>query len=270
MEGKELGLSGLISAHFDYKLEGVYTAIPAVILKVKDKQKNLLIDVQPLVSVKTREDEIIPESSILNVPMQMPASSVGGTVFPVKAGDNVLLVFSKRAIDNWKYGQGTPSAPKDFRAFNKNDCIAIPCIFPTLMSIASEDKHSKDYVLGDVIIFNQRATGNTTEVVLKANGDIVVNSPKTVTVNCKDLVGNVSQSSKLDVGTNSTITVGNNSTVVVGNDSQITSGGDTNVTVNGNASVRSSGWGQFVSDGSMLIKSNQTLRLKGRRGSLTL
>ena len=195
MGRNDIGLGGLIDSYVDYKMEGVYTAIPAIILVVKEKQRKLLVDVQPLVSIKTREDEVIPESSILNVPLQMPASSVGGTVFPVKAGDNVLLVFSKRAIDTWKYGEGTPRPPNDFRVFSKNDCIAIPCIYPAGMSIVDSSKHSGDYGVGDVIIFNQRATGNSTEIILKENGDVIVNSPKTVTVNCKDSIVNSSNSS---------------------------------------------------------------------------
>lgn len=189
----EIGLGELITQFIDYKQESVNTAIPAVVLNIKDGGRNLLLDVQPSVSIKNRDGEVISQSSILNVPMQQPASSVGGMVFPVAPGDTVLLVFSQRGIDTWKYGSGSPTAPSDFRKFDRKDCIAIPCIFPVSRSVASESKQGPDYAVGDVAIYNKRG-GVTVEVVLKQNGDVVVNSPGKVKVNCVDSEVNASSS----------------------------------------------------------------------------
>lgn len=189
----EVGLGELITQFIDYKQESVNTAIPAVVLNVKDDGRNLLLDVQPSVSIRNRDGEIIAQSSILNVPMQQPASSVGGMIFPVAPGDTVLLVFSQRGIDTWKYGSGSPAAPSDYRKFDRKDCVAIPCIFPVSKSMANESKQGSDYAAGDVAIYNKRG-GNTVEVILKQNGDVVVNSPGKVKVNCVDSEVNASSS----------------------------------------------------------------------------
>lgn len=189
----EVGLGELITQFIDYKQESVNTAIPAVVLNVKEDGRNLLVDVQPSVSIKSRDGEITAQSSILNVPMQQPASSVGGMVFPVAAGDTVLLVFSQRGIDTWKYGSGSPAAPSDFRKFDRKDCIAIPCIFPVSQSVANESKQGPDYSAGDVAIYNKKG-GTTVEIILKQNGDVVVNSPGKVKVNCAESEVNASSS----------------------------------------------------------------------------
>lgn len=181
----EVGLGELITQFIDYKQESVNTAIPAVVLNVKDDGRNLLLDVQPSVSIRNRDGEIIAQSSILNVPMQQPASSVGGMIFPVAPGDTVLLVFSQRGIDTWKYGSGSPAAPSDYRKFDRKDCVAIPCIFPVSRSMANESKQGGDYSPGDTVVYNRRGS-NPVEVVLKQNGDYVVNATEgRVIVNCK-------------------------------------------------------------------------------------
>ena len=83
----------LISQFIGYQLEGMQTAIPAVILAVKDGGESLFIDAQPLINILTREDTTVSETPIYNVPMSQSASSVGED-FP-SVGDNVAI-FSQR------------------------------------------------------------------------------------------------------------------------------------------------------------------------------
>lgn len=192
----DIGLGDLINQYINYSMEGINTVLPAVILAVKQQGKELLIDVQPSISVKTREGDVFSQASILNVPMQQPASSVGGMIFPVQPGDNVLLVFSQRAIDTWKYGNGGLAPPSDYRKFSRLDCVAIPCIFPTSKSMANPNKQGSDYELGDVVIYNSRNTSKPVEIVIKKNGNIIVNSPAKVQVNCIDAEVNASSSIK--------------------------------------------------------------------------
>lgn len=189
----EVGLGELITQYIDYKQEGVNTAIPAIILAVKEEGRQLLVDVQPSVSIVAEGGVVVAQASILNVPMQQPASSVAGMVFPVAVGDTVLLVFSQRAIDTWKYGSGSPTAPSDARKFNRKDCVAIPCIFPTSKSVANENRQGPDYAAGDVAIYNKKG-GASVEIILKQSGDIIINSPGKVKVNCVDSEVNASSS----------------------------------------------------------------------------
>ena len=173
-----LDFSELINSFIEYQMGNKYTALPGIVLRVHDNGGRQLLDVQPLVSIKSRNGEVTQQSTVLNVPYQLPASSLGGTVFPISVGDNVLLVYSMRGIDTWKHGDGTPAPSSDYRMFHKMDCIAIPCIFPANKAIAAKAKHSGDYALGDTIVFNGRV-----EIIQKPDGTTIVNSPTKVVVN---------------------------------------------------------------------------------------
>lgn len=241
---QDVGFGELISQFIGYQLEGMQTAIPAVILAVKDGGESLFIDAQPLINILTREDTTVSETPIYNVPMSQSASSVGGMIFPVAVGDNVLLIFSQRGIDRWKYGTGIPVTPADFRRFDKKDCVAIPCIFPKALSMAQTSKHSGDYSVGDTILFNR--PGNT-EIIVKQNGDVVVNAPNKATVNCKEAEVNASESST----TNTNIYRVNCSQYIV--TTQSYSVGTTNYSMNATGSAVSTGAynmnGSFVLNG---------------------
>lgn len=185
----------VVNDFIDYKMQDRYTAIPAVILTVLGNGNQMTVNVQPLVSISNRDGTVTDQATVLNVPLQQPASSKGGMIFPVNVGDNVMLIYSMRGIDTWKYGQGAPAPASDYRMFSKMDCIAIPCIFPVAKSITPASKHTAGYELGDVAIYNAMG-GSQVEVILKQNGNVIVNSPGKVTVNCVDSEVNASSSVK--------------------------------------------------------------------------
>lgn len=178
---EDIGLGEVIESFIDYSMQNRFTALPGVVLRVHNKGAQQLIDVQPCVSIKNRDDTVTQQATILNVPYQQPASSLGGVVFPLNVGDNVLLVFQMRGIDTWKYGEGGLSAPSDYRMFSNQDCIAIPCISPTSKTQTAANKHSGDYSLGDTILYNSKDT----EVILKQSGKVVVNC-KNAEINASD------------------------------------------------------------------------------------
>lgn len=183
----------VINDFIDYRMQDRYTAIPAVVLTVINNGNQMTVNVQPLISIANRDGTVTDQATILNVPLQQPASSKGGMLFPVNVGDNVMLVFSMRGIDTWKYGQGAPAPASDYRMFSKMDCIAIPCIYPVAKSVAPPAKHTAGYELGDVVVYNAMG-GNQVEVILKQTGDVIINSPGKVTVNCVDSEVNASSS----------------------------------------------------------------------------
>ena len=221
---EDIGLGEVIESFIDYSMQNRFTALPGVVLRVHNKGAQQLVDVQPCVSIKNRDDTVTQQATILNVPYQQPASSLGGVVFPLNVGDNVLLVFQMRGIDTWKYGEGGLSAPSDYRMFSNQDCIAIPCISPTSKTQTAANKHSASYALGDTIVFN-----GTVEIIQKSNGTTIVNSPARVVVNSPDVVIN---------STNVTI-----------NASQTTVNGDFSVVGNSSVSGNSSVGGDFSAVG---------------------
>ena len=69
--------------------------------------------------------EVKSRPEIDDVPVVFPRSGQAGIVFPVNAGDSVLLLFSQRSLDEW-LDEGGEIKVNDSRLHNLNDCIAIP------------------------------------------------------------------------------------------------------------------------------------------------
>lgn len=259
---EDVGLGEVIQSFIEYSLQNKFTALPGVVLKVHNKGTQQLLDVQPSVSIKGRDGSVTDQATVLNVPYQQPASSIGGLVFPINPGDNVLLVFSMRGIDTWKRGNGGLAPPSDYRMFSNQDCIAIPCIFP-VSNAPTSGKHTSGYAPGDVAIYNAR-NGSMCEIILKADGNVIVNSPGKVTVNCE----------------NSEVNASENANITAGGDVIVDADGNVAATAKGDAVIKHSGgqmtlggdgsYGQVVTDGPLLIKSKQRLRLQGRSRSMTL
>ena len=206
---EDIGLGEVIESFIDYSMQNRFTALPGVVLRVHNKGAQQLVDVQPCVSIKNRDDTVTQQATILNVPYQQPASSLGGVVFPLNVGDNVLLVFQMRGIDTWKYGEGGLSAPSDYRMFSNQDCIAIPCISPTSKTQTAANRHSGDYSLGDTIVYN-----GAVEIIQKPGGTTIINSPTKVIVNSPEVEVN---SQNVVVNASTSVTVNSPSTTFTGN-----------------------------------------------------
>lgn len=105
-------------------LSNVNVCMPGKIVKY-DAQTQYA-DVQPILQSRRENGVLFTRAVIPNVPVKHPRAS-GGSAFvhmPIKAGDDVLLVFAQRSIDNWKT-KGGVTDPADRRKFNFSDAIAL-------------------------------------------------------------------------------------------------------------------------------------------------
>lgn len=74
-------------------------------------------------SAGERQTETLPV--ITNVPVVFPGSGGTRVRWPVSRGDVVLLLFSSASLDKW-LARGGLVDPGDDRAYDLNDCVAIP------------------------------------------------------------------------------------------------------------------------------------------------
>lgn len=187
---EDISLQDVISSAFSYQMNGVYTAIPCVVLNVHDDLRDAKVDVQPLVNKKYKngtEEELPP---ILAVPLIFPSSSTSAFTFPVNVGDTVLCVFSHRGIDNFKQGSGQPTVPTDYRKFDKRDAIAVPGLMPFNKSVNNPARRSLPHDTKDAVFVHNINTGNESEVRLKASGNIEVTTRQDVAINCRNATVN--------------------------------------------------------------------------------
>lgn len=198
----ETTLGEVLNSFIDYRMENVYTAIPGIILAVHKNGEDLLVDVQPSVSLRTQTDEIEHRPVILNVPVQMPSSSTAGVLFPVNVKDTVLMVFSMSAIDNFKYGDGRPAEASDFRKFNIRDAVAIPGVYPKSNSVNRPSRHRWPHNPEDLVVYHNLGTATEVEVRLKKNeGSVIINTSANVEANCKNATVNASEQMEINTKT---------------------------------------------------------------------
>lgn len=181
-------------ASFEYNMSSVYTSIPAIVVSVKDLGQQR-IDVLPAINQRSRDgEEEAQRAAILNVPLQMPVTQLGGLTFPINVGDSVYLHFSMRGLDVWKRNSIKPTTPSDVRQFDKRDCIATPGSYPFGESPNGSGKRTHSHSTNDVVLVHNIGTGSEVEIRLKPNGDVFINSPTKVTVNCVDAEVNADSS----------------------------------------------------------------------------
>lgn len=100
----------------------IHTAVPAVITAF-DAAKGLAT-VQPKAKFKKPNGETMDYPSVSGVPVVFPQSKSVTIAFPIKAGDNCLLVFGEKALDYWLYGKETDTD----LSFDLSNAIAIPSL----------------------------------------------------------------------------------------------------------------------------------------------
>ena len=120
--------------------EDIHTAVPAVIVSF-DPSSGMAV-VQPKAKYKKPNNEWINYPQVSGVPVVFPQSKNVAIAFPVKAGDNCLLVFSETAIDYWLYGKETDT---DLR-FDLSSAIAIPNL-STMGNDAMQEACAEDAVV---------------------------------------------------------------------------------------------------------------------------
>lgn len=191
-------LQQAMTSAFEYQMSDIYTAIPGVVVTVRNDFKDLYIDVQPSLNIRDEDGTITERPVILNVPVQMLASSTSAVIVPLNVGDPVFLLFSMRGLDTWKRGNGRPTTPSDLRKFDKRDCIAIPGVMPIGNSTNEPSKHVWPHNPKDVTIVHNLGSGQEVEIRLKTDGSVAINSTNKVEIQCKDAVVKATSSISID------------------------------------------------------------------------
>lgn len=160
-----MDLDGIIQSHIDNFETQLNTTLPAEIVSFDSEAQTATV--QPLI-YEVYSDGIssrLPE--IDDVPVMFPSAGGGMITFPIRAGDEVLLVFSQRDIDKWSV-QGGESIPSTQHYHEYNDAIAIVGL--------SSNKNSLKANTDDVQIRFDDADGELCSITLGADKSISLDS----------------------------------------------------------------------------------------------
>ena len=117
-------------------------AMPALITSYDFRTQRA--SVQPTIRRKYADGRIEAYPVINNVPVIFQRSGGASLTFPVKVGDEVLLIFLDRSADTW-LSQGGTVDQDDNRMHSLNDAVAIPGLKP--FSSPSAAKNNDDVLL---------------------------------------------------------------------------------------------------------------------------
>jgi len=104
----------------------IWTALPCVVVSVDDDGQHATF--QPAIKSIVRNPDgsttAVDLPVLTSVPMQFPNGGGVGMTFPVKAGDEAMVVFSARPLDAWQQSGGT-QAQIDARMHDLSDGMAM-------------------------------------------------------------------------------------------------------------------------------------------------
>lgn len=146
----------------------IHTAVPATITAFDIATG--LATVQPRAKFKKPNGETIDYPSVNDVPVVFPQSENVTIAFPIKPGDDCLLVFSEKALDYWQYGKETATD----LSFDLSSAIVVPNM-RTVPNAAMTTACNEDAAViqaGDVVL-KIRADG------VHIDGNLVVNGTVT-------------------------------------------------------------------------------------------
>lgn len=110
------------AAQIEGRLKDLHTCMPGVIVAFDPATQTA--QVQPAVQRIFTEKGAVNLPVCVDVPVQFPGGGDFFLTFPVKAGDECILWFSERAIDNWHTTGGT-APPAEYRLHDLSDGMAM-------------------------------------------------------------------------------------------------------------------------------------------------
>jgi phage baseplate assembly protein V len=164
------------SQFFAGKQAAIWTAIPGIIQKFDAEA--LTCEIQSSIQGRNRgEDgsiELVNLPLLLDCPVVFPHAGGCSLTFPIKQGDECLVVFSCRAIDLW-WQSGGIQPPAEIRMHDLSDGFCIPGCYSQPNCIPS--------VSTDAV----QLRSDDAESIIEINPDshnIVIKTPANVSVEC--------------------------------------------------------------------------------------
>lgn len=154
-------LEEVLEQAVDDALVDVHTCMPAIVESFNASTQT--VNVRPALKRKYDDGTVSERPLILDVPVIFPKGGLFSITFPIKKGDDVLLLFSERSLERWKVESGVVD-PKDSRKFHLSDAFCLPTGGRDIKVIAGADATKVRLVNG------------AAEIELNENGEIIVKS----------------------------------------------------------------------------------------------
>jgi hypothetical protein len=119
-------LNEAVRIALDARQAGMHTSQPGVVVSVDPVKQTMAV--QPATKALVRKpdgsSEYVNLPVIPDVPVMFPHGGGFSMTWPIKPGDEVLLMHTSRSIDSW-YQSGGVQQPFDLRMHDLTDCFAM-------------------------------------------------------------------------------------------------------------------------------------------------
>ena len=115
LERADRDLEEYVRAAFDDLKAGLWTAMPGIVKSVDMAKQRCSVQIS-IKSIQKDEKGNFKQVALpllQDVPLQFPGGGGAALTFPVKPGDETLVVFSSRSPDSWQQNGGENNAPID-------------------------------------------------------------------------------------------------------------------------------------------------------------
>lgn len=143
-----------------------HVCLPAIVQEFDSREQT--VSVQPCIREKftnqNGESQYVDYPLLINVPVVFPGSSTFFLHFPLKQGDEGIVIFADLSIDNW-FESGGVQNPIEYRRHDLSDGFFIPGVFSEPRATAMEFPNS-------LILKNKNGVGiEITENAIYGTGD---------------------------------------------------------------------------------------------------
>ena len=172
-----------VSAAIDGRLTQVWTAMPAKIVSFNATLQTAQVEVQliPLWNNPvTGKREELPFPIINDCVVMFPGGGGFHLTFPVKAGDECLMILASRCIDGW-WGSGKPVPQTDLRMHDLSDGFLLVGVNSKAHALSGLSTSAVQLRSDDGLTFIEIA-GGAVNVSTGASGTFTTASGQVVTV----------------------------------------------------------------------------------------
>ncbi len=194
-------LASVVKKGFEEGIKDLHTSLPGIIQTFDPATQ--LASIQPaikriFIARESEEDILIPSDLplLINVPIIYPRGGGFSLTFPVKQGDECLLVFCERSIDNWHQFGGVKD-PIARRFHSLSDAVAYVGLSSLVNKVPNYNANDTELKSDNGnVIFTIREDGTST---LKSTVSVTIDTPETTMTGNLTVNGNTKIDGTLEV-----------------------------------------------------------------------
>lgn len=175
-------------------LKDLHTMLPGIIDTFDPSTQTC--KVQPAIKRIFTDGEEVELPVLINVPVSFPTAGDFSITFPIKKGDECIILFSERSLDNWlKFGD--IRKPNDKRFHDLSDGLVLMGLRSNPNALSSYDPNN--LVIRDETNDAKIIIGDDKKILLDSSVEVIVTAPNTKIDGTLNVTGAVTLDSELSV-----------------------------------------------------------------------